>query len=75
MDSEGFSMEMQKKYKVGDIISWYCDMEQCIHKAKVLFVNYAGAGYPDINYEVKCICCGEEKTVFVDEMDTEGLPF
>lgn len=62
-------MAIETKYKVGDIIYWYCDEEQCIHHAEVLFVNYAGVGYPDINYEVKTICCGEEKTLFIDEND------
>lgn len=62
-------MIVKTKYKVGDVISWYCDIEQCIHHAKVLFVNYAGAGYPDINYEVEVVCCGESKTLFIDEND------
>lgn len=60
-------MTIETKYKVGDIIYWYCDEEQCIHHAEVLFVNYAGAGYPDINYEVEAICCGELRTIFIDE--------
>jgi len=30
-------------------------------------VNYAGVGYPDINYEVTAECCGELKTLFIDE--------
>lgn len=57
------------RFKVGDTIYWYCDAEQCVHHAKVLFVNKAGAGYPDTNYEVKTFCCGEDRTVFVDEYD------
>lgn len=57
------------KFKVGDIIYWYCDKEQRVHSSTVLFVNMAGAGYPDINYEVEVECCGEIKTVFVDEND------
>ena len=44
---------MKTKFKVGDTIFWYCDKDQCMHKAVVEFVNYAGSGYPDINYEVK----------------------
>ena len=60
---------MKTKFKVGDTIFWYCDKDQCIHKAAVEFVNYAGSGYPDINYEVKTICSGQMKTVFVDEYD------
>ena len=60
---------MKTKFKVGDTISWYCDKDQCIHEAVVEFVNYAGVGYPDINYEVKTICSGRMKTLFVDEYD------
>lgn len=58
---------METRYNIGDIIYWYCDEEQCIHHAEVLFVNYAGVGYPDINYEVTTECCGELKTLFIDE--------
>ena len=60
---------MNTKFKVGDTIFWYCDKEQCVHNAKVEYVNFAGSGFPDINYEVHTICCGEEQTVFVDEND------
>ena len=60
---------MKAKFRVGDTIFWYCDKEQCVHEATVDFVNYAGAGFPDINYEVNSICCGKMKTVFVDEND------
>lgn len=60
---------MKARFKVGDIIFWYCDREQRVHKAQVEFVNYAGAGFPDTNYEVHTICCGEKRTVFVDEND------
>lgn len=60
---------METKYKVGDIIYWYCDIEQCVHHGKILFINYAGVGYPDINYEVETICCGEKKIFFIDEYD------
>ncbi len=57
------------RFNIGDIIYWYCDIDQCVHKAKVLFVNQAGVGYPDTNYEVKVECCGELKTIFIDEND------
>lgn len=60
-------MTIKTKYKVGDIIYWYCDIDNEVHQAEVLFVNYAGVGYPDINYEVKTECCGESKTLFIDE--------
>lgn len=60
-------MTIKTKYKVGDTIYWYCDIDNEVHQAEVLFVNYAGAGYPDINYEVKTECCGESKTLFIDE--------
>ena len=43
---------MESRFKIGDTIFWYCDIEQCTHHAKIKFVNYAGVGYPDINYEV-----------------------
>ncbi len=62
-------MAVETKYKVGDIIYWYCDIDNEIHHAEVLFVNYAGIGFPDINYEVETICCGENKTLFIDESD------
>lgn len=68
-------MSVETKYKAGDTIYWYCDVEQKIHHAKVLFVNYAGAGYPDINYEVETVCCGETKTLFIDEYDVIDLNF
>ena len=60
---------MESRFKIGDTIFWYCDIEQCTHHAKINFVNYAGVGYPDINYEVSTICCGREQTIFVDEND------
>ena len=60
---------MKTKFKIGDTIFWYCDKEQCVHSAEVEYVNFAGAGFPDINYEVHTTCCGEEQTVFVDEND------
>lgn len=60
-------MAIETKYKIGDIISWYCETDDEIHHAKVQFVNYAGAGYPDINYEVETICCNKRKTLFIDE--------
>lgn len=62
-------MNIETKYKVGDIIYWFCDKDNKIHHAEVLFVNYAGAGYPDINYEVETVCCGERKILFIDECD------
>lgn len=62
-------MNIETKYKVGDIIYWFCDIDNKIHQAEVLFVNYAGVGYPDINYEVETVCCGEKKTLFIDEYD------
>lgn len=60
---------MKTKFNVGDTIFWFCDTEQCVHSSKILFVNYSGVGYPDINYEVKTMCCGEEQTLFIDESD------
>ena len=62
-------MAVKTKYQVGDIIYWYCDMDNEIHHAEVQFVNYAGVGYPDINYEVTTVCCGETKTLFIDEYE------
>ena len=60
---------MKTRFSIGDTIFWYCDIEQCTHQAKVKFVNFAGVGYPDINYEVSTVCCGKEQTIFVDEND------
>lgn len=60
---------METKYKVDDTIYWYCDIEQRVHHGVVQFVNYAGAGYPDINYEVEAECCGKKKIFFIDEYD------
>ncbi len=65
---------MKTKFKIGDTIFWYCDKEQHVHSAEVEYVNYAGAGFPDINYEVHTICCGEKQTVFVDESDAMEKP-
>ena len=64
-------METPPRFKVGDIIYWYCDKEQKTHHAKVDFVNYVHIGkfYEDINYEVEFFCCGEKKTMFIDEYD------
>lgn len=68
-------MNIETKYKVGDIIYWLCDIDNKIHQAEVLFVNYAGVGYPDINYEVETVCCGEKKTLFIDEYDIIDTDF
>jgi len=64
-------METPPRFKVGDTICWYCDKEQRIHQARVDFVNYVHIGnhYDDINYEVEVVCCGERKTMFIDEND------
>lgn len=68
-------MNIETKYKVGDIIYWFCDIDNKIHQAEVLFVNYAGVGYPDINYEVETVCCGEKKALFIDEYDIIDTDF
>lgn len=68
-------MNIETKFKVGDIIYWFCDIDNKIHQAEVLFVNYAGVGYPDINYEVETVCCGEKKTLFIDEYDIIDTDF
>ena len=64
-------MENPPKYKIGDTIYWYCDKEQRTHHAIVEFVNFVHIGrfYEDINYEVEVVCCGEKKTMFIDEYD------
>lgn len=64
-------METPPRFKVGDIIYWYCDREQKTHHARVDFVNYVHIGkyYDDINYEVKTEFCGEKITMFIDEND------
>lgn len=64
-------METPPRFKIGDTIYWYCDKEQKTHHARVDFVNYVHIGkhYDDINYEVVAECCGEKKTMFIDEHD------
>ena len=64
-------METPPRFKVGDTIYWYCDKELRTHHARVNFVNYVHIGnfYEDINYEVEVICCGEKKTMFIEEND------
>ena len=64
-------MKTPPKYNIGDTIYWYCDKEQRTHHAKVNFVNFVHVGclYDDINYEVEAECCGEIKTMFIDEYD------
>ena len=70
-------METNPKFKVGDTIYWYCDKEQRIHHAQVDFVNYVRIGqfYEDINYEVEVVCCGEKRTMFIDEYDAIPTDF
>ncbi|MBR5702933.1 MAG: hypothetical protein IKX45_01620 [Bacteroidales bacterium] len=61
------------KFKVGDIIYWYCDDDQRVHHAEVLFVNYALVGNRalDVNYEVLDECNGPAVTRFIDEYDAQ----
>ena len=70
-------MENPPKYKIGDTIYWYCDMEPRTHHAKVEFVNFVHIGrfYEDINCEVEVVCCGEKKTMFIDEYDAMPTDF
>jgi hypothetical protein len=67
-------METPPRFNIGDTIYWYCDKDDCIHNAKVLFVNIAKAGkyYIEINYEVETQCDGEKRTLFIDEYDAFG---
>lgn len=62
-------MNQFPKFNIGDTIYWYCDKEQRTHQATVKYVNFVHVGqfYDDINYEVETICCGETKTLFIDE--------
>lgn len=59
------------KYKVGDTISWYCSTDDCVHHAKILFVNFAKVGeiYIEVNYEVETECKGKKRTLFIDDFD------
>lgn len=59
------------KFNVGDIIYWYCDKDDCVHHAEILFVNFAKveAGYLEVNYEVETLCDGKMKTLFIDDTD------
>ena len=70
-------MENPPRYKIGDTIYWYCDKEQRTHHAIVEFVNFVHIGrfYKDINYEVEVVCCGEKKTMFIDEYDAMPTDF
>ena len=70
-------MDNPPKFKIGDTIYWYCDKEQRTHHAKVNFVNFVHIGslYDDINYEVEAECCGEKRTMFVDENDVMPIDF
>ena len=70
-------MENPPRYKIGDTIYWYCDKEQRTHHAIVEFVNFVHIGqyYEDINYEVEVVCCGEKKTMFIDEYDAMPTDF
>ena len=70
-------MENPPRYKIGDTIYWYCDKEQRTHHAIVEFVNFLHIGqfYEDINYEVEVVCCGEKKTMFIDEYDAMPTDF
>ena len=70
-------MENPPKYIIGDTIYWYCDKEQRTHHAVVEFVNFVHIGrfYEDINYEVEVVCCGEKKTMFIDEYDAMPTDF
>ena len=52
-------MAVETKYKKGDTIYWYCNTDDEVHHAEVQFVNYIPVGFPEINYEVETICCGE----------------
>ena len=65
------------KFKIGDIIYWYCNKEQRTHQAQVEFVNYVHIGefYDDISYEVKAESCGEVRTLFIDENDAMSIDF
>lgn len=69
--------KMAPKFKIGDTIYWYCNKEQKTHHANVNFVNYVHIGnfYEDINYEVEAVCCGENKTLFIDESDAMPTDF
>ena len=64
-------MTIPPKYKVGDLIYWYCKRDCCVHSAVVQFVNFAMAGdiYIEVNYEVEVECGGEIKTMFIDDYD------
>ena len=70
-------MHHPPKFNIGDMIYWYCDKEQRTHQAKVKFVNFVHVGqfYDDINYEVETMCCGEKKTLFIDETDVMPRDF
>lgn len=66
------SSYVKPKYAVGDTISWFCDTCGETHTAKVAFA-VAGYAYDCPHYEVVAECCGEEKTMYVDEWDVLNL--
>lgn len=70
-------MVLEPRFKVGDTIYWFCDIEQRTHNGVVRFVNcvHVGEFYDDINYEVETVCCGEKKTMFIDESDAMAEDF
>ena len=59
---------VKPKYNVGDFISWFCDSCGEVHKGKIAFA-VSGVAYDCPHYEVQGECCGEEKTMYVDEYD------
>lgn len=59
------------QFKIGDTIYWYCNEDNCVHYAKVQFVNIVKVGehYLEVNYEVETECDGEMRTMFIDDYD------
>lgn len=60
---------VETRYKVGDTIYWYCDNDDEVHHARVQFINHAKSIFHEINYEVETFCCGQTRTLFIDEDD------
>ncbi len=59
-------MEGKPRFNEGDIIYWYCDLDDRVHNATVLFVSYAKAGEAciDISYEVEDCVCGKKNSLY-----------
>lgn len=59
---------IKPRFGIGDTISWVCNSCDKIHEGVVKFA-VPEFTYNCPNYEVSVVCCGEEKTMYIDEWD------